>query len=98
MVAWLALSCFLLKVPLVFINHGGGYGVEIKGAALHSRTPLSSGSRKANRLPVFQYIQTYLLACSLNSSLSQNFLAVWTTLILAAQLSIGTSPFPQDEM
>lgn len=70
MVPWFGFELFPLnKVPLVFINHGGGYSVEIKSDALHSYASLSSGSRKANRLPssqVITYIQTYLLASGMN--------------------------------
>lgn len=55
MVAWFGFELFPLnKVPLVFINHGGGYSVEIR----------SSASRKANRLPfsqVFKYTRTFRL-------------------------------------
>lgn len=60
---FLGLALFPLnKVPLVFIKHGGGYSVEIRSDALHSCTSLSSGSRKANRLPssqVITYIKTF---------------------------------------
>lgn len=90
MVAWFGLVLFPLnKVPLVFINHGEGYSVEIR----------SRGSRKANRLPssqVFKYMQTYLLAWGLNLSLSQNILAVWTILTLACSLAqYWNKPFPR---
>lgn len=62
----------------------------MRSSAWCSCTSWCSGSWKANMLPslqVFKYIQTYCLARSLNLSLRQNFLAVWTILTLACNLT-----------